>query len=90
MLKNIILVSFLILISNAWWDKGHMLVSQIAYNHLTQTNRIDARDQFDKLITAFNPFTDGKTQDFVEAAVWADDIKTYGANFFDSYHFINM
>ena len=67
-----------------------MLVSQIAYNYLTDTNHTSARDKFNSLIEVFNPFTDGKSNTFAEAAVWADDIKSYGANFFDNYHFTNM
>jgi hypothetical protein len=63
------------MLATAWWDKGHMLVSQIAYNHLTATDRIALRDKFQILIEAFNPFTDGRSNTFAEAAVWADDIK---------------
>lgn len=89
-MNTIILVALIIFSSHAWWDKGHMLVSQIAYNHLTETQQTTARDKFNQLILAFNPFTDGKSQTFTEAAVWADDIKSYGAKFFDNYHFTNM
>lgn len=74
----------------AWWDKGHMLISQIAYDHLTDTGDISIRDKFNALITAFNTLTDGRTNTFTEAAVWPDDIKTYKANQFDNYHFTNM
>ena len=76
--------------SLAWWDKGHMLVSQIAWNHLTDTSRQAYRDQLNSLVEAFNPFTDGRSNTFMEAAVWADDIKSYGATMFDAYHFTNM
>jgi hypothetical protein len=67
-----------------------MLTSQIAYNYLTETQQTGARDKFNQLVTAFNPFTDGRSQTFTEAAVWADDIKDYGAGIFDNYHFTNM
>jgi hypothetical protein len=76
-LSIILLYATIILMAEAWWDKGHMLVSQIAWNHLTDTNNTNARDKFNGLILALNPFTDGKTQTFTEAAVWADDIKNY-------------
>jgi len=89
-LNIVILVACTLLSAQAWWDKGHMLVSQIAYNYLTDTHRETARNKFNSLIEAFNPFTDGKSNSFAEAAVWADDIKSYGANFFDNYHFTNM
>lgn len=89
-LNTVLFFCFTILLATAWWDKGHMLVSQIAYNHLTNTNRAALRDKFNQLVEAFNPFTDGRTQTFTEAAVWADDIKEYGATIFDNYHFTNM
>jgi len=74
-LNTLLLICCFTLLATAWWDKGHMLVSQIAYNHLTATDRIALRDKFQKLIEAFNPFTDGRSNTFAEAAVWADDIK---------------
>jgi hypothetical protein len=89
-LNTLLLLCSLLLLTQAWWDKGHMLVSQIAYNHLTSTNRIPLRDKFQQLIVALNPFTDGRSNSFAEAAVWADDIKEYGATIFDNYHFTNM
>ncbi|CAM6006076.1 unnamed protein product [Sphagnum balticum] len=67
-----------------------MLVSQIAYDHLTQTQQTAVLNQFYDLIKAFNPFTDGKSNTWAEAAVWPDDLKTYKANFFDNYHFTNI
>ena len=73
--KALLLLCCLLLSTQAWWDKGHMLVSQIAYNHLQDTHRKDQLDQFYQLIQAFNNLTDGKSNSFAEAAVWADDIK---------------
>ena len=35
----------LLCICLGWWDKGHMLVSQIAWNHLTDTARTTQRDK---------------------------------------------
>jgi hypothetical protein len=46
-------------------------------------------DRFTKLIESLNNMTDGRTQTFVEAAVWPDDIKNYGANLFNNYHFLD-
>ncbi len=42
------------------------------------------------MIHAFDKLTDGKSNTFAEAAVWADDIKEYGATFFNDYHFTNV
>jgi hypothetical protein len=46
--------------------------------------------KFTDLVNAFNKFTDGKSNTFDEAAVWADDIKSFGATMFDEYHFTNV
>lgn len=89
-LNILALLCCLLILGHSWWDKGHMLVSQIAYNHLTATERIAPRDKFNQLITALNAFTDGRSNSFAEAAVWPDDIKEYGAGIFDNYHFVNM
>lgn len=89
-MKVTITLVLLLVSAQAWWDKGHMLVSLIAYNHLTDTQRTTPRDNLNKLVEALNPFTDGKSNTFAEAAVWADDIKSYGASMFDNYHFTNM
>ena len=43
-MNNFILFAITILAVNAWWDQGHMLVSQIAYEHLTDTQRETNRE----------------------------------------------
>lgn len=89
-MRVFIVLALLAVAAQAWWDKGHMLVSQIAWNHLTDTNRTQARDKLNQLVEALNDFTDGRSQTFAQAAVWADDIKGKGATMFDNYHFVNM
>ena len=89
-MKYIILALLMIAQAYAWWDKGHMLVSQIAYNHLTDTGRTEPRDKINQLVEALNKFTDGKSNTFMEAAVWAHDIKGKGATMFENYHFTNV
>lgn len=86
----ILLLTVCLLGANCWWDQGHMLVSHIADKRLNDTNRQTARNKMFQLIQAFNDFTDGRSNSFMEAAVWADDIKEYGATIFDNYHFTNM
>ena len=44
-IKHLLLIFTFISLSICWWDKGHMLVSQIAWNHLTNTQRISPRDK---------------------------------------------
>jgi hypothetical protein len=36
--------------AQAWWDKGHMLTSQIAWNRLTELGHTQARDNFNQLV----------------------------------------
>jgi len=60
----ILLLALLQILTHAWWDKGHMLTSQIAWNYLTDTNNLNARDKFNQLVVALNSFTDGKTLTF--------------------------
>jgi hypothetical protein len=62
---------------------GHIIVAQVAKDRLTQLGKSSALDKFTQLITAFNNLTDGRSQTFIEAAVWADDIKEYGIKMFD-------
>lgn len=59
-----------------WSDVGHMLVSRIAEIELLKGNPTQYND-FYKLIEGFNTLTDGKSNSFVEASVWPDDIKNY-------------
>lgn len=87
-------------LSLAWWDVGHMTVAQIAELYLIENGKVDAFNKFNQLILAFKGRTDGKTDTFVEAAVWPDDIKNYkkDANseeqdyvrYFDSYHYTDL
>src|SRR5437879_2980344 len=56
----------------AWWDGGHMVIAQIAYNHLDS----EVRAKCDALIAVPLTFADTRSTNFVTAAVWADDFKS--------------
>jgi hypothetical protein len=60
----------------AWNGEGHMVVSQIAYNHLTAA----AKNQCDALIgvplTNSSSTSPNASNTFVTAACWADDFKS--------------
>ena len=59
--------------SMAWWQEGHMVVAQIAYNHLDS----EVRAICDALIAVnLGSFTSSSSSNFVTAAVWADDFKS--------------
>ena len=44
------LLACLLALTASWWDKGHMLVAQIAYNRLTDAQQFRARDKFNSLV----------------------------------------
>jgi hypothetical protein len=57
----------------AWNAEGHMLVAQIAYNHLDP----QVKSKCDALIAVSLPgYTSSGTSNFVTAACWADDFKS--------------
>lgn len=87
-MKAAILVVVLLQLGMCWWDIGHMLVSRIAEAEL-QTTDPKSYELFRSLIVSLNGLTDGRTPTFVEAAVWPDDIKNYGATLFNNYHFLD-
>lgn len=67
----------------AWWDTGHMLVAQIAYDRLSPR----AKAEVDRLL-AFDAIPESRT--FVEAACWADDIKKKDIRAYDEWHYIDV
>ena len=86
-----LLVFAICLVSVAgWWDTGHMAVAQFAENRLKEIGEEDALNKFTELVKGFENLTDGRTNTFVEAAVWPDDIKEYNASYFNDYHFTDI
>jgi len=55
-----------------WGQEGHMVVAQIAYNHLSPA----VRAQCDALIAVPLTFASTASTNFVTAASWADDFKS--------------
>jgi hypothetical protein len=56
----------------AWNAEGHMVVAQIAYNHLDPA----VKAKCDALIAVPLTYADSKSTNFVTAAAWADDYKS--------------
>lgn len=56
----------------AWNGEGHMVIAQIAYNHLDPA----VKQVCDQLIAVTLPNRSTGTNTFVTAAVWADDFKS--------------
>jgi hypothetical protein len=75
-------------IASAWGDGGHMMVASIAYSQLNPS----AKAEVDRLlkISVAPKTTTKKTQDFVNAAHWADDVRgAQGYEFAPPLHFID-
>lgn len=73
------------LAAQAWWDAGHMLTAQIAYERLSGP----ARNQADALIMRLMqeyPYTNN----FVAASAWPDDLKAEGVHLYDHWHYTNI
>src|SRR2546425_10901000 len=56
----------------AWNAEGHMVVAQIAYNHLDP----EVKAKCDALIAVPLTLASSSSSNFVTAAVWADDFKS--------------
>lgn len=62
---------------------GHYMVAQVAYNQLNEVER----QKVDALAAGNGLF--GFGPNFVESAVWSDDLKTMSFNALDAWHYIN-
>ena len=69
----------------AWNAEGHMIVAQIAYNHLDPA----VKAQCTNLIAVAVYHSSSINSNFVTAGPWADDIKSYTTNYDDS-HYIDI
>jgi len=68
----------------AWNYTGHRVIAQIAYDDLTPMTRQKIRQLMKAL-----PHTGTTERHFIEAAVWADDIRNQGVTAFNHWHFMN-
>ena len=87
LLKSLVLCLFLVLggRAQAWWDPGHMLTAQIAYDHLSPVAKEKADALIQRLMQDY-PYTNN----FVSAATWPDDIKAEGVHVYDAWHYTNI
>ncbi len=69
----------------AWNGEGHMLVAQIAYNHLKPA----AKAKCDALIAVAVGYSSNANSNFVTAACWADDIKSF-TSAYSIWHYIDL
>jgi S1/P1 nuclease len=69
----------------AWDAEGHMVVAQIAYNHLDAA----VKAKCDALIAIPVYHSSSINSNFVTASAWADDIKSFTSAYSDS-HYIDI
>ena len=69
----------------AWDAEGHMVVAQIAYNHLDAA----VKAKCDALIAVPVYHSSSINSNFVTASAWADDIKSFTSAYSDS-HYIDI
>ena len=69
----------------AWNAEGHMIVAQIAYNHLDAA----VKNRCDALIATSVSYASNYNNTFVTAACWADDIKSF-TTAYSTWHYIDL
>ncbi|CAG9570446.1 putative 3'-nucleotidase/nuclease [Leishmania major strain Friedlin] len=72
--------------TQAWWDKGHMCIAEIARRNL----KPDVQAKVQACANALNkigPFP--KSTNIVELGPWADDLKSMGLYTMSTWHFID-
>jgi hypothetical protein len=68
----------------AWWDGGHMVIAEIAHQHLNPS----VKDEVNRLLGLFpDAFPNHHT--FMTSSVWADSLRKRGVSAFDTWHYIN-
>lgn len=71
-----------------WHAYGHMITCLIAQENLKETNK-EALNWALNLLSNFQKFTKSKNFTFVEACVWADDLKANRLDAFSPMHYID-
>lgn len=90
MLTKLLICAALCAPALGWWCTGHMLVAQIAQNDLT-TAAPEALEWAQTLVTDLpSELTHGISNTFVESACWPDDIKSYGLEAMNDWHFVDQ
>lgn len=69
----------------AWNAEGHMVVAQIAYNHLDPA----VKSRCDALIAIAVSNAGNNNSNFVTASCWADDIKSF-TSAYSTWHYIDL
>jgi len=94
MMLLMVIASMLVLqgsMVQAWWATGHMLVAQIAWNHLNSNGLAtpEVLDSLTNAVTSLVTYSEASNT-FVTAACWMDDLKKRNLVAFDNWHYINL
>ena len=89
MLVGLLLTLGLVTKSLAWWCTGHLLVAQIAELDLQEQNPAAWLWAQSAIEALGESLTHGTADTFVESACWADDIKVFGLETMNDWHFVN-
>lgn len=89
MLLRLVLTLGLLHLSLAWWCTGHLLVAQIAELDLQEENPAAWLWAQSAIEAMGETLTHGTADTFVESACWADDIKAFGLETMNDWHFVN-
>ena len=76
---------FFPLSSFAWYALGHMVVAEIAYQHLTPTARVEV----DKLTVFFNKEY-SVSHTLVDMSYWPDELRKQKIDMFSHWHYIDL
>lgn len=68
----------------AWNKTGHQVIAQIAYHHLTPHAKATYRRHLHAMDNVY------PSKNFMDAAVWLDEIREHDFNWFDSIHYIDQ
>lgn len=69
----------------AWFDSGHMIIAQIAYDNLTDETKAKVNDLLKELENIPPSYSD-----FIRCATWMDGIKSTGLEFFNGLHYTDQ
>ncbi|KAG5484477.1 hypothetical protein LSCM1_07847 [Leishmania martiniquensis] len=72
--------------TQAWWDKGHMCIAEIARRNL-EPDVLEKLQACADVLHNTGPFP--KSTNIVELGPWADDLKSMGLHTMSTWHFID-
>ena len=96
-MKSLLIISMLLSLTTAWWDKGHLLTARIAQLLLEEENGSVGQQKFNRTLEILHKlkitdpaWTNSENKNpFTECATFADQIKNKGGAWQKGWHFID-